>query len=451
MLDPSPGILRLDVAAVADERGILLAPAAAILDLRPGAAPLLRPGVDALGADFTLRLLPPAQADAFLSRRPHRRLDRRSALLLPGLVNAHTHLDLTTVGPFEPGRGDFPRFLNHVRSCRPPTPDAIAHAVRLGIDLSLAGGVVAVGDIAGCPPSGPSAVPFHTLADSPLAGISYIEFFGIGPRDLDRCRAALDLAASLTPTSRFQHGLSPHAPYTVSPRAYRAALDFAARHRLPLTTHLAESAAERQFIAQGTGPHRALLEAFGLWSDDLLADYAQGNSPIAHLAPLLDEFAHAKPLAVHANDIPDADLPRLKGPLAYCPRSSAYFDAERDFGPHRYRDLLAAGVNVCLGTDSIINLPARAADPSRGGISVLDEARFLFRRDNTPPATLLRMMTTAAADALNLPATDYRLALPGEPCAPRALVLVETSQFHHDPLVSVISGENRPELLLMRN
>jgi cytosine/adenosine deaminase-related metal-dependent hydrolase len=367
------------------------------------------------------------------------------------MVNAHTHLDLTTVGPYELGRGDFPRFLNHVRTHRPSTPDAIAHAVRLGIDLSLAGGVVAVGDIAGCPPSGPSAVPFHALAESPLAGITYIEFFGIGPRDLDRCRAALDTVAALAPTTHVRPGLSPHAPYTVSPRAYRAALDFAARHRLPLTTHLAESAAEREFIAQGTGPHRALLEAIGLWSDDLLADYARGNTPIAHLAPLLDEFAHAKPLAVHANDIPDADLPRLKGPLAFCPRSSAYFAAERDFGPHRYTDLLAAGVNVCLGTDSIINLPARAADPAQGGISVLDEARFLYRRDRTPPATLLRMMTTAAADALSLPAADYRFAPPGEPCAPRALVLVETSQFQHDPLVSVLAGETRPELLFLRN
>lgn len=102
--------------------------------------------------------------------------------------------------------------------------------------------------------------------------------------------------------------------------------------------------------------------------------------------------------AVHCNDISDSDLATLAStetPVLYCPRSSGYFGgAHRDFGPHRYRDMLASGITVALGTDSIVNLDT----PDR--ISVWDEMRYLYQRDGTDPLTLLTMATTNAATAL---------------------------------------------------
>jgi len=436
-----PILFRIDAAAAADERGTILAPACALVQ------------TDAAGG-FSFRLLTPADADAATIGISVTRLDLRDAVLIPGLVNAHTHLDLTSVGPYEPGRGDFPRFLSHVRQNRPIGDAEIAAAVRTGIDLSLAGGVVAVGDIAGCPTPGPTAVPFHVLASSELAGISYVEYFGIGRTDTLRAEQAAAVVAGLTPTANVRPGLSPHAPYTVAPAAYRSTIAHAISLGVPVCTHLAESPAEREFIARGTGPHRQLLEAFGLWHDALADDFSSGNTPIEHMAPVLSDSGT---LVVHCNDVSDADLQLLRGPVVYCPRSSAYFEAERSFGPHRYQDMIRAGITVAMGTDSIINLPAHAADPSRGGISVLEEARFLFQRDSTPATMLMGMMTTAGALALGLPTAEYRFGTVGEVCQPRGVVAVRIGA-NDEHLNRVFSsgtnpGKNpgmNPELLFMR-
>ncbi len=428
-----PTLYRIDAAAAADERGVILAPASALIQ------------TDAAGG-FSLQLLTPAQADDATLGKSVTRVDRQDSVLIPGLVNAHTHLDLTSVGPYEPGRGDFPRFLNHVRGNRPVSDAEIAAAVRTGIDLSLAGGVVAVGDIAGCPTPGPSAVPFHVLAASDLAGISFVEYFGIGKTDTLRAEQAAAVVAGLTPTANVRPGLSPHAPYTVAPAAYHSTIAHAVSRGVPVCTHLAESPAEREFIAKGTGPHRQLLESFGLWHDGLAADFADGNTPIEHLAPVL---GGSQTLVVHCNDVSDTDLQLLRGPVVYCPRSSAYFQAERSFGPHRYQDMIRAGITVAMGTDSIINLPAHAADPSRGGISVLEEARFLFQRDSTPATMLMGMMTTAGALALGLPTRAYRLGEPGETSHPRGVVAVRVGAAD-DHLNRVFGDGSHPELLFLR-
>lgn len=447
-----PVSVRLAAAAAADDRGVLLAPASALITLQPGWRPETRAGQDALAGDFTVRLLTPQQADA-LPPAGALRLPLPGAVLLPGLVNAHTHLDLTDIGPFEAGRGDFPGFIDHVRKNRSSDDAAIARAVRRGAELSLAGGVVAVGDIAGCPRTGPSATPFRALAETGLAGVSFLEFFGVGDRALAAAERALAVFRELRPRGDLRPGLQPHAPYSVEPAAYEAVLRFAREHGVPVATHLAESPAEREFIAAGAGPHRALLESLGLWTDRMLTVYAQGRTPIEHLAPLL-ELAGC--LLIHGNDASDADLARLarlKGPVAYCPRSSEYFGAERAFGPHRYREMLALGVPVCLGTDSIINLPAEAADERRGGISVLDEARLLFRRDGAPAATLVGMMTTAGAAALGLDTAEFRFGAIGEARRMRGVISVETGApiGQQDPLSAVLGGSAPARFLFLRN
>ncbi|MCC6660850.1 MAG: amidohydrolase family protein [Phycisphaerales bacterium] len=346
------------------------------------------------------------------------------SVLIPGLVNAHCHLDLTHVGPVpaDPA-GGFAAFARVVMGRRAQDSEGIAASVRRGIDLSLAGGTVAVGDIAGSPRAGPTLVPYETLGTSPLRGVSYLEFFGIGRSSPFRPGAGpspphpggppwqqlLEPGAVRSP-SGVALGLQPHAPYTVSPRLYA----WAAGRGLPLSTHLAETPEEREFIARGTGPLRELLERIGAWEDSVLSEIGSGQHPVHHLR----QFLHARPLLAHVNDCPDDALGVLAASgasVAYCPRSSEYFGAERAFGPHRYRDMLAAEINVCLGTDSIINLPASADDPNRGGISVLDEMRRLWARDRTDARTLLRMATLNGAAALGLSRSSFSLAPGSEP------------------------------------
>ncbi|MCW5767376.1 MAG: amidohydrolase family protein [Phycisphaeraceae bacterium] len=434
--------------AAVDARGhwsCRTSPVALILDQASGKVLSITPASD----------LPPE-----LCRSDIPTIERTDAVLLPGLINAHTHLDLTDIGPrpHDPALGFMP-WIDMVRRERPETDAAIAAAVRRGISLSLAGGTVAVGDIAGAPRATPSTLPFQTLAESPIASVSYLEFFAIG-NGLQRGKEAITaaLASSSSPSPHARLGLQPHAPNTVALTGYEHALALAASPRnIPLCTHLAESPEEREFIARARGPQREFLESLGLWNDTLAAEVGRGLSPIEHLAPVLESARRQRTpfTAVHCNDVSDSDLDilaRCGTRVVYCPRASDYFAAPSHFGPHRYREMLARGIPVALGTDSIINLPAHAADPQTGSISILDEMRHLHRRDATEPATLLAMATLHGASALDASPADCRLS-PGS--MPLAIIAVDVSRPQSssnadDPLSWVLSAESSPSWLWTR-
>jgi cytosine/adenosine deaminase-related metal-dependent hydrolase len=177
----------------------------------------------------------------------------------------------------------------------------------------------------------------------------------------------------------------------------------------PLATHLAETVEEQEFIANGRGPHREFLERIGVWSREALDDFGRGRTPVEHLFEVLRSSPF---VAAHVNDADDEAIRLLsltRTTVAYCPRASDYFGAAERFGPHRYRDMLAAGINVALGTDSIVNLPGDAATVAGGGMSVLDEMRHLFRRDASDPVTLLKLGTLNGALALGLEPGLFRL------------------------------------------
>lgn len=394
--------MRYDALAVADARGVQS------VSLGPTSL-LARPvpeGVEIIAVGAA------AEVDRHPAAGAAERVSLPASVLLPGLVNAHTHLDLTHIGPQRhDGGAGFMGFVDLVRGGRVSDRKAIAESVERGVELSLAGGSAAVGDIAGVAGGGPSLAAVRALARGPLRGVSYLEFFAVGAGAEDRLRqtaAVIESGLAETRRGQIRLGLQPHAPYSVSLEGYRWALEQARRVGLPLCTHLAETPEEAQFMAQGTGPFRAFLERLGAWDGRM--DVGVGRRPVEHLSGVL---ADGPVLAVHVNLASDADigtLARTGTSVAYCPRASAYFGAERHFGPHRYREMLAAGVNVCMGTDSIINLPASAADPAAGGISVLDEMRFLWRRDATDAAVLLQMATVNGARALGLDPAPFTLA-----------------------------------------
>ncbi|MCC5821975.1 MAG: amidohydrolase family protein [Phycisphaerales bacterium] len=426
-----PAVVRLDAAAIADASLGVVAPGALLLRIHPDQVVVLAAGL-------------PHALEAPGLPAPDRVLSLPDRLLMPGLVNAHTHLDLTHIGPMphQPGDG-FVAWVHHIRAARHDTPEGIAEAVRSGIALSIAGGTVAVGDIAGAPHGRLTDTPARVLGGSPLAGVSYLEFFGIGRsaapaiERLERfVREALPGLSEATGPVRI--GLQPHAPNTVDLGVYRWAAALADRCGLPLATHLAETPEEHAFIARGTGPQRAMLEQFGLWDDSVLQPIAKGREPVRHLAGLLGEH---RVLCAHVNDASDAAV-RLLGetgtPVVYCPRASAYFGAPDHFGPHRYRDMLDAGVPVCLGTDSIVNLDT----PDR--ISVLDEMRLLHRRDGSDARTLLAMATVHGATALGLDPDAVTLG-PG-PLA--GLLAVPTDG--GDPWAGAMGGNGPPEVLILK-
>ena len=426
----SPGIVRIDAGAVLDAAAAAASPGSILIEVlaHPCAGgtgrPIWRARTLAAGRTADILHHPAAQSPAT------RVISRPNAILVPGFVNAHTHLDLTHIGPrpHDPQAG-FVSWVDMIRRERRHTPEEIASSVRQGIALSMAAGTVAVGDIAGAPGGRICTVPWQTLLPSGLFGVSYLEFFGIG-RTATSTLAALtailsEVGGEAAQTHPVRLGLQPHAPNTVSRRLFADAARLAAAlPGAPLATHLAETPEERRFVAEASGPQRELLERLGVWDDSILEDVGQARHPIEHLQEVLTRHLFT---VAHVNDLGD-QLPllgRTKARVVYCPRASAYFEAERHFGPHQYREMINAGITVALGTDSIVNLPAEAALlPARGGrgMSILDEMRFLYQRDATDPRVLLRMGTIAGADALGLDGGAFTFAA-GAPLA--GLVAVE--------------------------
>ena len=343
-------------------------------------------------------------------------LDRTSRVLIPGLVNAHTHLDLTHIGPVapDPTRG-FIAFIELVRSQRLTRPNDITHSVALGALLVIQSGTIAVGDIAGADSSGSSLVPWKVLCASPLAGVSFTEFFGLSGSAAATLPARLSAffsAAKQAKNARVRLGLQPHAPYSVGPDGYAFAFDKLISGT-PVSTHLAETVEEREFVTRGTGPIRDFLGKLGLAGSELDSRFGLGRSPIATIMADLEASQRTRPAAdgpllVHLADVSGADLELLAASncsVVYCPRSAEYFNSPAHLGPHLFEAMLSCGINVCLGTDSVVNIPS--ADLDLRGLSVLDEARLLIATRGISPQTAIAMCTTNGAKALGLASAGF--------------------------------------------
>ncbi|MFN7020327.1 MAG: amidohydrolase family protein [Phycisphaerales bacterium] len=443
----APRFLRCDAAAIADGEGLALEKASILLELSTT--------TDSLGwHSRTLALGPTAEVTAHPANRAADLLviSCPDSTLIPGLVNAHTHLDLTHIGPqpHDPEDGFVP-WVDMIRTRRHTEVGAIAASVRLGIELSRAAGTVAIGDIAGAPKARASLTPWRTMHALGVRGVSYIEFFAIG-RGTDAPWGWIEsLLRDAGPPSGTGTalGLQPHATNTVALNAYRRAIDLAAAAgNLPLCTHLAETPEEREFIAHAAGPQRELLERFDLWTDDILDHIGRGRHPVAHLQETLLAAAErtGRPMLVaHVNDADDEAvriLAESRAVVVYCPHASTYFGAPARLGPHRYRDMLAAGIPVALGTDSIVNLPPDSAQPG-AGMSIIREARMLYQRDLTDPTTLLAMATLHGAAALGLDPRAFRFAL-GHPVA-------GILKFPGNSLREVLIGSQSPKVLFADN
>ncbi len=378
------------------------------------------------------------------------------AVVIPPLVNVHCHLDLSHIGPvpYDPD-GGFVNWVKLVRQRRASTDPDIAAAVARGVQLARAGGTALIGDIAG----NRSLAPLRALRDAGLGGVSYLEVFGIGARQSAAAAMLRQLATAEPPLKDgVAFGVQPHAPYSCGLEVYQTA----AALNMPMATHLAETVEEIQFTRTGDGPLAAMLKQIGVWDESITVS---GMHPIDHLASVL---AQRPCVAAHLNYVDERHIEQLAAwpiTVAYCPRASAYFRHPHSHSPsdspdslarqsrhcapnleadatgshHRYRDMLRAGINVALGTDSLLCLET----PDR--ISVLDDARLLYRRDGADPITLLRMATINGARALGFDPQLVTLA-PG----PVAGLLALPIDPHDaaDPLQQIFQRDDAPRWVI---
>lgn len=311
---------------------------------------------------------------------PRADLDLGDVVLLPAFVNAHTHLELSGLRHAVPFRGSFTQWIRDLRAVTPRERDEPGRrrATLAGIDESRRAGVLSVADI------GWGQTSLDAWSDAGEGVRGYLELFGMGPRRESGWRSQVALREGASAGADL--GLSPHAPYSVDAPVYRETLALARARGWPLTTHLAETREEAQFLRDGTGPFRELLESWGLWDGSFSPP---GCSPVQYARQL--GLLDVPTILAHVNDVDEDDIDRLarsRASVAYCPRTHAFFEHD----PHSYRRMLDRGVNVCLGTDSLA---------STDTLSILDEIRFVRRRDaEINDARLIAMGTLNGARAM---------------------------------------------------
>jgi cytosine/adenosine deaminase-related metal-dependent hydrolase len=368
--------------------------------------------------------------------------DLGNAAILPGLVNAHTHLELSDLdAPLgTPGMSlvDWIGLVIAHRQRRPPLVDgpegespifasrkAGQSPVAKGIAESRRLGATSLGEIAQ-PDVGRIANPSAQEADrpdglairptgkptaiaSPLLGAARIDatvFLELIAPIAARVDAAIELARSHLDRTRhaprdarphaereeyreYGLGLAPHAPYSVHPELLRRVVRLAQVEQSPVAFHLAESREELELLETGRGSFRQMLRKMGAWEDQ---QFPGPRRPLDYLQELV---AAPRTLVIHGNYLREDEIRFLaqhadRMSLVYCPRTHAFFR----HAPYPLAELLDCGVTMALGTDS------RASSPD---LSILAEMRFLARQHpEIARPTILRLGTLGGARALGV-------------------------------------------------
>jgi len=295
-------------------------------------------------------------ADAPVAIAPHpgpSRAERElgDAVILPGLVNAHTHLELSYLRDAVPPASTFLDWIRNVVRLRRTQPDprspTILDAVDRGIAESHASGTLLVGDISN------TLVTVDALMRSELSAVVFYELLRFNCPDPDAIvDEALARLAALTLNDAVRVGLAAHAPYSVAPALFQSIRRAADRNlRVPYSVHLSESREEVQFIDRGDGPWRTFLEEAGVWDPDWRSS---GESPVQYLSR--HEFLGPRVLVVHGVQMPATDLRSLAATgatLVTCPRSNQQTGA----GVPPIASFYESGVRVAIGTDSLASTP----------------------------------------------------------------------------------------------
>ena len=339
---------------------------------------------------------------------PSARRELGRVALLPGLVNAHTHLELSHLRAAVPPASCFTGWVQRAIAGRQAFPDAadpaILDAARRGIAEARAAGTVLVGDVSN------TLVTIPLLNEAGLAARVFFELVKFNPEDpVALVRDARERVAGAPATDRVRVALAPHAPYSVAPllfRAMRADLD---RHPFePSSVHVAESAEEVEFIEAGTGPWPEILRRLGAWNPNWVPP---GTTPVGYLADA--GFLDARVLAVHGVRCTAADLARLASlgsSLVTCPRSNRWVGA----GEPPISAFYASGVRVAFGTDSLASVE---------DLNVFAEMAEAHRlAPDVAPARLVESATLIGAEALGFGA-EYGSIEPGKQAALIAVAL----------------------------
>ncbi len=345
--------------------------------IEDGAVFIFRGRIAAVGRWRDLRRKAPAQTH-----------DLGEAILLPGLVNAHCHLDYTDMAGAIPPPKSFLDWIQGIVALKSSwSYTDFAQSWLNGAQQLLHSGCTTVADIEAVPELLP-----EVWAATPLRVLSCLELISVRGRQRPATllRQAVQKIRSLPP-GRNHAALSPHALYTTNPELLKLARRISRRAQWPLTMHVAESAVESEMFRHGRGAMFNWLRKNGRDMTD-----CGTRSPVQQLAAL--KLLDPRFLAVHVNHLAPGDaalLARARSHVVHCPRSHAYFH----HAPFPFAELREAGVNLCLGTDSLASIGKEGR--RKPSLDLFAELRaFATTQPGLSPGEFLNLVTRDAATAL---------------------------------------------------
>jgi aminodeoxyfutalosine deaminase len=310
-------------------------------------------------------------------------IDWGTAVIMPGLINAHTHLELTRLKDQLLRFRSFTDWVSQLIDRRRLwTKEDFLNSAREGAEAVLASGTTLVGDITS------SGFGWDAADPEDLRRIVFEEAIAFSPGNFDQAVSQLEARLDRRSAQDFLriHGVSPHAPYSVSPQLYRYTAELSRQRGFPLATHVAETRSELEFLQTGTGEFRDLLEKIGVLPGEW---EAPGMSPVPYLESL--GVLGQSSVLIHCNYLDQDSINRIlntRSSVVHCPRSHDFFGHEK----HPLRQLLDCGINVAIGTDSLA---------SNSSLSMLDEMRYLFKtRKDIKTEEIFRAATLNGAAAL---------------------------------------------------
>jgi cytosine/adenosine deaminase-related metal-dependent hydrolase len=346
------------------------------------------------------------------------------AVLLPGFVNAHSHIEYAVYAGFGDSLTDFAEWIRlHTERKRRIGWEEYVDIARLGAAECLRSGIATIGD---CSFSGAAAVAMDELG---LRGIAYLEVFGADPAEaMEQFEELRDRAAAHF-GERVAVGVSPHAPYSVSAAVYHACAELG----LPVATHISESESEVRYLLDGGGAWETIP-----WLVD--PPGTTGTRLLAREGLLGPHVLAAHCVVVESEEI--ALLAEHDVAVAHCPRSNAYVGC----GLAPLRELRRAGLRVGVGTDGVSSTPSHDYFDELRAVVMMARARER-RPDAMTAAEALELATLGGARALRLEAEVGSL-VPGKR-ADLAVVSVEGSPYVpvEDPAAAVVFGGS-PERVL---
>ncbi len=312
---------------------------------------------------------------------PDDAVDLGDIAVLPGLVNAHTHLEFSDCSRPLGAKGiPLADWITHVISFRASTSfQEASNPIALGIRESEQSGVCLLGDIA--------TTPTDLSTSDNMSVVSFAEVIGLSA---ERSQQRMSYAEQHI-LQNTNGAISPHAPYSTNMPAIVKCVEVAKQYRRPLAMHVAESPDERELLLEGTGRFSDSLKRIGVWSEGLFPWKTRGDkSPFIYLFETLRTAPTS--LLIHCNDLRKDEIAFLAQnshmSVVYCPRTHAFFGHER----HPVAEMIQNKIRVAIGTDS------RASNPD---LSVWNEVQFLLHhRTDLAPHDVLKMATMHGADAL---------------------------------------------------